>query len=156
VHYTGDEQAQALPVLPLISHRDHEEPAMCAPPATARVSLRRVVDSLLHLVSYLVGAVLGSVPILGMVFVERNLPSCAVSNLFAFDCSMGYAAATRIACVYALLYIVQVVVMLSLVRNPKLRFVGYGVATMLVVGPVIAVPACRALSPPPHFPLPRL
>jgi hypothetical protein len=53
------------------------------------------------------------------------------------------------ACIFCLFYFVELLFTIPLLRDRQWRSTGYGLLTMLLVAPVVAVRACLALSTQP-------
>jgi len=91
---------------------------------------------------------LGSVPLVALFLIGHATSVCppGVSASGGFDCTTSSTAAGNMACVFGLLFVVQLLLTIPLLRDEEWHYIGYGLLTMLVVGPGVALQACNALS----------
>src|SRR5262245_11085385 len=118
-----------------------EECAMSVPPL-APLPSPAPRPTLRQLMYFLLGVALGSVPILVMVYIGSTLMLCPRGQYAGIHCTPAPTAPLNLACVYGLLYVIQLVVTIRLLRIQERRSIGRGLLTMLFVGPVVAAVAC--------------
>jgi hypothetical protein len=104
---------------------------------------------LMPLLRYLLGMALGSVPLGVMVLVGLTIIRCPLGDTAGVGCTSNRSASSTLAYVFGVLYFAAGGLMLLLFGKKEWYAIGYGVLTMLVVSPVVAVPACIMVTSPP-------
>jgi hypothetical protein len=99
---------------------------------------------------YVIGVALGSVPFVVLFLIGHFTVICPWGAQSGVDCTTTAQIQGTLACLYGLLYLVQLAVTIPMLRNEEWRYLGYGLLTMLLLGPVVAMYACSlATTPPP-------
>lgn len=96
---------------------------------------------------YLLGLGLGFVPVL-----LEWLSGVFTYPLFTYSAPGPYNPGLGTALLQAgvLLYVVAIIAMIALLANRTVRFIGYGLLTMVLAAPVVAVVGCLAISGATH------
>src|SRR5262245_9679444 len=111
---------------------------MSMPPPAPRSTLK-------PLLRYLLGVALGSVPLVVMVLVGLTFFRCPLGATSGVGCTAHQTALSNLACIFGVLYVVEGGLMLLLFSKKKWYAIGYGLLTMLVVSPAVAMQACIAV-----------
>jgi hypothetical protein len=98
---------------------------------------------------FLLGVALGSIPIGVLFFPRPSPPLCSDGAPSGIACTPVHQAQGNLACLYGVLYLVQLVLTIRLLwMRGERRYIGWGLLTLLLAGPVVAAYACNQVTTP--------